>query len=267
MSVESRKNTSNRYVTRVRRVGKSLRKSYVGPANDPVVDFFQRTKDLNDADDAAAKAQRRDEITQSKQLEPHLESLAKWSNHWKVLRKLVQRVRDCPDPDQPTPLSRTAGTFNVPDHFPGIKRFAEHCRKANKGDQDAKAQIQRWTDAVPGLLDDATSHIHLARCLLIDFLARDSAETRALLDLRLDEVSADLIGQAGDDPLLRLYADAVILCYFDLMRCSVAGSRVTDDTKSAKYWDQATNRTQRRWIQITRAFTQQTKQIKKQTKN
>ena len=147
----------------------------------------------------------------------------------------------------------------MPSDFPGLHRFNEVCRRANRGDENAKAQLKRWVDAMPGMLDGVTDIIAVARGQLIDFLAGDSAETKALLDLRIDDRSSELADDAGGDPLSRLCADVVLLVYMDLLRCTTAAIRPVDTTKSARYWESAADRSERRWVRVEKAFAQHRK--------
>ncbi len=257
MAIEKRKGTTKRYVTRNLRIDGRQKKQYIGRADDPIVGMLIRSDKLADAEATDQRNRVRREIQSSKQIEPKLCRLVRWTKRWKVLTRLHALDRD-----------HRMNDFNASSNdpsvtFPGLQRFLKTCRSANEGDSSAKQQLQAWLDAVPGMLAEATDMIAIARRELITFLAGDSAETKALLDLRIGEMSSQLAEQAGDDPLSRLYADAVLITYFDLLRCTTAAIRPIDETKSAKYWDVAAGRAEFRWIRMEKAFNEHTKRARK----
>ena len=149
--------------------------------------------------------------------------------------------------------------------FPTMHQFTAACRLADDGDEDANRKLDSWSAAVPGLIHEATDFVAIARRHLIDFLAGESQESIAALQRKMDELSAALQSQADDDPLARLFADAVTVAAIDHMRSLIASLRSIDETATANYWDRASDRTQRRFIRIAKAYEQYLKQASKRS--
>ncbi|TWU27918.1 hypothetical protein Poly41_70370 [Novipirellula artificiosorum] len=255
MSIERRRGTLKQYVTTVERVNGRLRKRYIGSMDDPVVSYLMRTKTLANANRAAREADLRNEIEIATKLEHHFVRLEKWSAGWLVTDGLVQLI----DSDTLTQTPSTAITMKPPR----IKRFKQTCRLANQGDEVAKQELEGWIAATPGLYAEATSLVAIARDELLKF-ASGSPETEALLRSKLDGISASL-SEEVDDGIGRLYAEAVSLAWMDMMRCGIGALRVSTDTKTAKYWDAATDRATRRWTRIQAEYQKYLKQVRKRS--
>ncbi|WP_413431931.1 hypothetical protein [Crateriforma spongiae] len=218
------------------------------------MDLLQRSAQFDLADHQAHRQRIKAEIEASKRLEPMFVWLASWSAHWKTYKRMMSLNSLRPNPGKPQHGSGQSDPPPIPADFPGLQRFNRVCRRANAGDVSAQAQLDHWLDDFPGLLSDATDFVAVAQAELIDFLSGGSEETKALLRARIDRQSTELQGMTRDDPLLKLYADVIMLAFFDLLRCSTAAARRIDTVKTATYWDRAAERAQKRWRQVSDAF-------------
>ena len=246
MAVEKRRGTLKHYYTRVLRVGGKLQKRYVGRLSNPIVGVLIREEQLRKAEEAARSAALIAEIETAKKGESQLVQIARSSDGWKVLLRLSNLQL------------RSTATFpmskNTTTDLPKLQELTRVCRLANDGDQAANRQLYQWVNAAPGLIDQSINALALARETLLATFASESAETLALLRVKLEREADELVGTAEGDPLLKHYAEAVALAKMDVMRCSLARMRADSDLYTMRYWEGALERSQKRWERIHKAF-------------
>ncbi|WP_404308171.1 hypothetical protein [Neorhodopirellula lusitana] len=246
MAVECRKGTSKQYATEVKRIDGKLKKDYIGRLSDPCVDMFVREERLRKATAAARKTEINIEMEEAKQTEALLIQVAKLSSHWKVFYRITNL--------QPVPVKALAMSNTLPPELPKLHRLAEICRLANQANEDAAIKLNRWINDAPDLFARATDVLGLARDAMIQDITGGEAETEALLRAKLERDAAELVDSVQGDPLLRHYAETVVLAKLDVARCELAGLRPNLGIRIMKYWEVALARAQSRFIKLEKAF-------------
>lgn len=253
MRIESRPNSTKQYFTRTFRSGGKLHKRYVGKASDPVAQLFFENEQLAKAERAAyrksCRAEREDELEAVKSLD----WLAQWSATWKVLAQLHEKKMH----------NKPARTSETERKLPGLHRFKEVCREAEAGDSEAQRQLDVWIAGTPEILKQATEMIAITREHLMRFVSSASPESSVLWEKQIDAKTVEILAEAGDDPLGRMYAEVTVLAWFDYARSSLMPYLVGGDIKRSGYWGVALRRSEKRWLQVEKAFGQHLKQAAK----
>ncbi|MCR9209718.1 MAG: hypothetical protein NXI28_15910 [bacterium] len=248
MAVEGRQGTSNQYYTKVRRVGGKLEKRYVGRLSNPIVDVSSREARLSKATAVAHRLRVDAEMVNVKRDEHHFIKIAQASSGWKVLVRIIN-LRSTP-----ARLLRMS-TVPTPD-LPKLQEFTRVCRLANQGDEAATTQLREWVSVAPELFAKATNALELARETLLGGLAGEAPETLALLRVRLEQEADELVHATEDEPLIKHFAETVVLAKMDLVRCQLAGLRPNLGIRAMRYWEGAIARSQKRWANVSKAFQQ-----------
>ncbi len=246
MSTERRTGTLRTYVTKVKRVDGQLQKRYIGRSADPVIHLLTADHQLALADRRARRKKHQTEIELDKKLAETFVRVEAWSANWKVIHRLTLLP-------QPKVMKNPKADVRS-SKLPALHRFLETCRLVNGGDQDALRQLDTWLAEIPGHLSEATDLLAIAELQLVKLLSQGSPETEALVRQDLAQTSAELQSLVNGDPLAKMHADAVAMVWMDFMRCQLAAIGAYEDTKTAKYWDGAADRSLRRWKQADKAF-------------
>ncbi|MCM2370383.1 hypothetical protein [Aporhodopirellula aestuarii] len=248
MTIEGRRGTPKQYYTKVKRIDGKLKKEYVGRLSDPCVGILVREERLRKATAAARVVEINAEVEKAKQTEAHFIKIVQTSRCWKVLLRIINL--------QPATAETLPMSTPLSSELPKLHLLSETCRLANQGDEAAAAKLNQWINAAPELFSKATDALELARETLVRDLAGESAETEALLRSKLQRDADELINSMEDDPLIRHYAETVILAKMDLVRCEFAGLRSNLSISVRRYWEGALTRAQLRWIKLNKAFRQ-----------
>ncbi|TWU51147.1 hypothetical protein [Rubripirellula reticaptiva] len=253
MEIESRRGTLNKYATQTFRLDGKLQKRYIGKASDPVVQLFFESEQLDKAVERADRETRRREKDDDLAAARSLDWLAQWSTNWKVISELRGKNMH----KKPTP------SCEAERELPRLHRFKETCRRSEDGDLDAQRQLDIWIAETPEILSRATDTISIVREYLIQFVGRASPECSVLWRKQLDLKTAEIMCDAGDDALSRMYAEVAVLAWFDFMRSSLMPCLAGGDMKRSAYWGSALTLSQKRWLSIEKAFRQHLKQAPK----
>lgn len=253
MQIETRNGTTNTYVIKTFRRDGKLQKRYIGKTSDPAVQLLLEDERLTRAHELAYHEACGIERDRDIATSESLEWLSQWALHWKAIR-LLSELQMQSKPVAATPSER---------QLPGVHRFREVCRRAEAGDRDAQRQLDIWIAETPEMLSKVTDMIAITRDYLIQFVGSASAECSMLWQQQIDSKVTELLREAGDDPLSRMYAEVTTLAWLDVMRSSLMPHLAGDDRKRSTYWGSALGRSQRRWAQVSNAFQQHVKHSKK----
>lgn len=248
MAVEKRRGTTKQYYTRTRRVDGELKRDYIGALSDPFTGLCVRDDRLRKADALARKAELTDEIEHSKLIDARLTRIATWSSDWEVLSRIVALKPD-------GIVAMHTPTEHSLD-LPKPQQFTRICRLAKQGDAEAVNSLNEWLDASPQMVTEATDFLEVARVTLVGGLSLESPESEALMIARLRLEAESIVDSVVDTPLNRLYADAVVLAWMDVVRCDFAGLRSNLSIHDRRYWESARGRALKRWGQVLNAFRQ-----------
>ncbi len=248
MAVEGRRETNKKYYTKVQRIDGRLKKEYIGRLSSPFVSMFVRDERLQKATTAARGDEINAEMEKARQTEAQLIQIAQFSGCWRVLLRIISLP---PSPANILPMSTQPSS-----ELPKLHRLTETCRLANQGDGAAAAKLNEWINSAPEIFAKATDALELARETLVQDFAGESPETEALFRIKLQREADELLDSVGDDPLIRHYADTMVLAKMDLVRCELAGLRSNLSISVRRYWEGALKRAQLRWIKLNKAFRQ-----------
>lgn len=244
MSIESRAGTSNRYLTRTVRQDGRHQRVYLGAVSCRFAQIAHRRRRLVGATTAFGRSQRRREIAAHKCDEPTLIELVGRIKFWKTLRKL-----------RAMKMETTQSTWTAePPRLPSLQRFNLVCRRAEAGDSVAKLELHQWLRDYPVWLNEVTDLLAIAQDQVIDALAGDDSATKVLLRERLKSDASEIDKLRGDDPLMRIFAEIVVLASLDAKRCQVMALRKDGELVSRKYWASAADRAMKRFERLVPAF-------------
>ncbi|MCM2370376.1 putative integrase [Aporhodopirellula aestuarii] len=224
------------FVYRAERVGKSIRKTYVGPMSDPLIEMLFRKERLDNASEAATQLRLDKEIIASEKIDDTITHLLDHASNWRVIAALLARTTNH-ETDQEK-LVRKA-------RLPGIREFRQTCRLSDKGDVEAMEQLEAWRNTCPEQLKAVTNLVELGLAQLLDALGDTDPAVRVLVKNQYEENASNLrtsLVGLEDHPIAELSADLVALAHLNAMRCGLAANRVIELTQTDKYWQKAFDR-------------------------
>jgi len=232
----ARSNNPPEYFTRSRRVGKKVRKDYIGPMSDPVVALLAREHRLRQAHKKAQRNRRYEErheydhidrmIDQyGQQLDTILTSDAGDRNRDQSNATLPEENKAVMDYDSFTTLARGAEL--------GSEHTAKELRHAMAGD------AEQW---IP--LGDLTEHI---KHIFLDLLTGTDPVAREALRLKTIELADKLNGKQPSIER-KLATDQVVHCWLDLHYQQIMLATQNEGKSNSDFLERRVNKAHKRYL-------------------
>jgi hypothetical protein len=258
MAIYLRKLKRQTYVNETRRINGKVVQSYLGTHDEPSLRLLWRTSRLY----AAMRQQHREEIrrirTDCIEIESAMDLVMHFAERVPTMATIMKSNPQVPRRKRPgqTPMSeqRLNDLRRDVRNIPVIMAFSRLTRKAQKGDQQAAQAIHNACEASPQLTESFADFLPLAKWMVARQFSQNNGLYEQTLVAKVETLDAELKKSVGDDPLLELHAEIVVVAYLDAMRCALHAANRYDNKSDAEHFQRLASRSAKRYEQVHRSF-------------
>lgn len=223
------------YVYRTVREGNRVRRTYLGPRGDPVVQTLEEFRDLGRATAEAAEREVARELQRLEAVDACLQLSGSWSHRTvRNLRKRWRRVG-----------RKRIRRISMPELDITADEYDALVADAADGDETALAELRELLADNPGLcrlLGDLSGHVQRQ---LIELAADGAIDVREAMASMLSDQRDKLLA-AGDSLPERLLVDQILSTMLDAAVCQLGSSQPHAKESIARRWERRLTRAQER---------------------
>ena len=232
MSWEKRSRSNRRYYCRTLRRGGRIRREYIGPESDPVVQLIAKGDALSRAESIAAVNEVRDEQAWFRSLEPALATLAERVEEAQAMQPTATGGKAMKG--KPQRKSRAGDDGRQPTR----ELFQHLISQADRGDEDAADRLRRMLKDNPTIwqeIGDLAKHCEQS---LIDLIASGNLLLKESLRLKTAELRTSLLAEAASTTLEKLLIEHVLVSWLELQLARMAAIQPQQNKHDARYWQE-----------------------------
>jgi len=267
MAIYLRKIRHQTFVHETRRIdGKSVQ-TYLGNYNEPRLRVLYRTARLQIAVRKRTQFEIRRTKHNDKVLEPIWGILDEFVARLPVLRFSLQHSGFSMSQSQNQShshaqnQSQAAGKPFSPAHlqwlvsFLPVKRdFRRLSKAADQGDEMAAKKLDEACSASKKLMESFSDFVSMAKWMVAKQFSQGNLIHVKSIHSKAEQLEADLRKRVGEDPLLKMHAEIVVVSYIDAMRCTLLAAHRYDTKTEAEHFQRLADRSAKRFTRISGDF-------------
>jgi hypothetical protein len=138
--------------------------------------------------------------------------------------------------------------------LPARKDFRRLSKAADQGDKMAAKKLDEACSASKKLMESFSDFVSMAKWMVAKQFSQGNMMQVKSIQAKAEQQEADLAKRAGDDPLLKMHAEIVVVAYIDAMRCALLAAHQYDFKTEAEHFQRLADRSAKRFTKISGDF-------------